>query len=92
MPAQIRIPYYRLDFAGFFALQKVWKLVDKTEGCKPLKNPQAAILMERKPRRCPARSRLSRRKQRSRSLIQKPLRKSKRQRKLPPRQRLLPEL
>lgn len=48
MPAQIRIPYYRLDFAGFFALQKVWKLVDKTEGCKPLKNPQAAILMERK--------------------------------------------
>jgi len=49
MPAQIRIPYYRLDFASFFALEKVWKLFDKAEGCKPLKNPQAAILMERKP-------------------------------------------
>jgi hypothetical protein len=49
MPAQIRIPYYRLDFAGFFALQRAWKLFDKAEGCKPLKNPQAAILMERKP-------------------------------------------
>jgi hypothetical protein len=49
MPAQIRIPYYRLDFAGFFALQRTWELFDKTRGCKPLNNPQAAILMERKP-------------------------------------------
>lgn len=49
MPAQIRIPYYRLDLAGFFALHKVWMLFDKTEGCKPLNNPQAAILMERRP-------------------------------------------
>lgn len=49
MPSQLRIPYYRLDFAGFFALHRIWKLFDKAEGCKPLNNPQAAILMERKP-------------------------------------------
>lgn len=48
MPAQTRIPYYGLDFASFFALRRTWKLFDKTEGCKPLKNPQAAILMERR--------------------------------------------
>lgn len=49
MSEQIRIPYYRPDLAGFFALERVWRLVAKAEGCKPLNNPQAAILMERKP-------------------------------------------
>lgn len=49
MPSQLRIPYYRLDFSGFFTLHRIWKLFDKAEGCKPLNNPQAAILMERKP-------------------------------------------
>lgn len=49
MPSQLRIPYYRMDFAGFFALHRVWRLFDKAEGCKPLNNPHAAILMERKP-------------------------------------------
>lgn len=49
MPEQIRIPYYRLDLASFYALRKTWQLFDKTAGCKPLNNPQATILMERKP-------------------------------------------
>lgn len=49
MSEQIRIPYYRPDLAGFFALARVWRLVAKAEGCKPLNHPQAAILMERKP-------------------------------------------
>ena len=49
MPAQLRLPYYRLDFAGFFALQRGWELVAMAYGCKPLNNPQTAILMEKKP-------------------------------------------
>jgi hypothetical protein len=49
MPAQLRLPYYRLEFASFFALQRGWKLVGNAQGCKPLSNPQAAINMERKP-------------------------------------------
>jgi len=49
MPEQIRIPYYRLDLASFYALRKTWQLFDKTEGCKPLNNSHATILMERKP-------------------------------------------
>jgi hypothetical protein len=35
----MRLPYYKLGFSS-------WKRVD---GCKPLSNPQASILMERKP-------------------------------------------
>ena len=42
MPAQRRLPFYRLDFAR-------WKLFDNADGCKPLDNPQAAILMDRRP-------------------------------------------
>lgn len=49
MPAQIRIPYYTLDFSGFFTFQRAWRLFNKERGCRPLKNPQTAILMERKP-------------------------------------------
>jgi hypothetical protein len=47
MPAQIRFPYYRLDLASFYAVGRTWQLSAK--GCAPLKNPQAAILMERQP-------------------------------------------
>jgi hypothetical protein len=43
------MPYYRLDFAGVFALRRTWELFDKANGCQPLNNPQAAILMEKKP-------------------------------------------
>jgi hypothetical protein len=51
MPAQIRIPYYRLDLASFYALGRTWQLSAK--GCAPLKTPQAFILMERKPQPLP---------------------------------------
>jgi hypothetical protein len=49
MSEQTRLPYFSLDLASFHALRKTWQLIDKAKGCKPLNNPQAAILMERKP-------------------------------------------
>jgi hypothetical protein len=49
MSEQTRLPYFSLDLASFHALRKTWQLFDKAKGCKPLNNPQAAILMERKP-------------------------------------------
>lgn len=49
MPEQRRIPYFRLDFADSLLPHKVWRRFDGAKGCKELDNPQAAILMERRP-------------------------------------------
>jgi hypothetical protein len=49
MTTQHRIPYFSLQYFGLFALRKTWQQFDRIDGCRPLDNPQARILMERKP-------------------------------------------
>jgi hypothetical protein len=49
MTTQLRIPYFSLQYPGFFVLSKTWQLHDAPGGCRPLDNPQARILMERRP-------------------------------------------
>jgi hypothetical protein len=48
MPAELRIPYYSLGLTRFY-VKRSWLRFAKAQGCKPLDNPQAAILMDRKP-------------------------------------------
>jgi hypothetical protein len=44
-----RFSYFKADYPSVFSFYRKWMRVDKPAGCKPLANPQAAILMEKKP-------------------------------------------
>jgi len=49
MPLENKLSYFKQEYPSVFSLYQKWVRYDKREGCKPLANPQAAILMEKKP-------------------------------------------